>query len=160
VRIPKPKRVSRERKPIRRTKRPMKKSKNRVPTLERKLWKLFAAYVKARDGNSCISCPADDLVGKNWQAGHMIPSDGRPSVRYDPKNVHSQCGHCNCWLGGNGATYALEVINRYGIEEFNRLHAKAKEFRQWREPELEELIAALTVGGAEYEMLYAEKYGL
>jgi hypothetical protein len=128
--------------------------------LERKLWKLFAAYVKARDGDSCISCPAVGLVGKNWQAGHMIPSDGRPGVRYDPKNVHSQCGHCNCWLGGNGATYALEVINRYGIEEFNRLHAKAKEFRQWREPELEELIAALKVGGAEYEMLYAEKYGL
>lgn len=160
------KREKRTRKPIARNyrpqrgKRPAKESKKHVPALKRRLWNLFRQYIRDRDGNVCVSCGKGGLEGKGWHAGHLFPAGQHNVIRFEPKNVSSQCYHCNMNLGGNGAAFAQTFIDRYGVEEFMRLSERSKVMKQWRAPELEELIAALEKSGADYEMLYAEKYGL
>lgn len=145
--------------PLRKT-RPRRVRKTPLATLKRKLWALFSAYVKERDGNTCFSCGASGLEGHGWHAGHLFPAGAHGIIRYEPKNVHSQCYRCNINLGGNGAAYTARFIDRYSFEEFKRLSALSRELRQWRAPEVQELIDALKRGGADYEMLYAEKYGV
>ncbi len=152
--------IARSSKPISRKVRPRRQRKTSLAALKRKLWLLFAAYVKERDGNSCISCPATGLEGHGWHAGHLFPAGAHAVIKYEPKNVHSQCFRCNINLGGAGAAYTVRFLDKYGVDEFNRLSRLSTKIKQWRAPEIEELIAALKRGGAEYEMFYAEKYGL
>lgn len=161
MRIPKPpKRSPKPRKPIARTTRPRKQRKSSLASLKRKLWRLFGAYVKARDGNICFSCGRPGLSGSGWHAGHMFPAGSASLIRWEPKNVHSQCFRCNIDLGGNGAEYALRFMERYGVEEFKRLSGLSQRLKAWKPYEIEDLIAALERSPAEYESLYAEHYGL
>lgn len=151
-------------KPARRAAKPRKRIRSQrrssIAALKRKLWREFAAYVKARDGNVCFSCGQRDLSSHGWHAGHMFPAGTHALIRYEPKNVHSQCYRCNINLGGNGAAYAERFIARYGMAEFARLSSLSQRMKAWRAPEVVELIEALRRGGAEYESLYAERYGL
>lgn len=153
-----PKRGPKARKRIARGKGPRKQRKTTLAALKRKLWSAFALYVKDRDGRICFTCDAV-VEGTNCHAGHLF-SIRKASTAYDPANVHVQCGRCNVWLRGNTAVYAARFLDRYGIEKFNVLHARQKVTHEWKRHELEELIAALAVGGAEFEMLYAERYGV
>ena len=159
ARFPKPARREKAKpKRIARKARPRKQRKTTVGALKRKLWKLFSAYVKARDGNICFTCGAKDLEGINWHAGHGIRQGGHAAVQYDPKNVHSQCGRCNIWLGGNTSEYMARLIDRYGYDEWLRMIRRARTTKSWTAPELRDLIAALERGAAEYECLYYERY--
>lgn len=150
-------RAPRPRKRIIRTGKPARVRRTSVAALKRKLWELFSRYVKDRDGNQCFTCPARPF-GQAWHAGHMIRST-KASIRYDPVNVHSQCAYCNNWLHGNEGEYTVRFIEQYGMPKLQALKQRASVTHQWKAHELEELIAALRVGGAEYEMLYAVKYG-
>lgn len=160
MRLPKPQRKATEKRPIKRAKRPPRQRKSSLASMKRKLWQLFAAYVKARDGNECFSCGAKGLEGSNWHAGHLFPGGSCALIRYEPKNVHSQCGRCNIFLRGNAAAYADRFIERYGLVEFQRLSALSRRMKAWRAHEIGALIAALDRGEAEYEMAYAEHYAL
>jgi hypothetical protein len=148
------------RKPIKRKKPPNKLSQKNLPKLKRKLWALLTAYVKDRDGNTCVSCGKGGLSGKGWHGGHLFPAGKHNIIRYDPKNVHSQCFNCNIDLGGNGAAYAVWHMDKYGMDEFKRLSTLSRHMKSWRSYEIQELIEALQKGGHYYESLYAEKYGL
>lgn len=152
MRFPKPARKSKPRKRLRRQR------KTSLAALKRKLWAEFSAYVKARDGNVCISCGRGGLEGSNWHAGHLFSAGAHSLIRYHPKNVHSQCFRCNVNLGGNGAAYANEFWKRYGMDEFTRLFNLGRHIKKWTAPEVRDLIDALTRGGADYECLYAERY--
>lgn len=155
---PKPKRpIARNSAPIKRAKRVRKASLRDLPKLRKKLWDKFAAYVKERDGNVCFTCDKPGLEGAGWHAGHMVKRT-RASVCYDPANVHSQCAGCNLALDGNGAVYALRHMAKYGEAKTVAVLARAKELKKWKPFEIEELIAALDKGGADFECLYAEKY--
>lgn len=159
--IPKPaKRGPKPRRPIKRGKRPRRQRKSTLAELKRELWRLVSGYVKERDGNTCFSCGRGALTGRNWQAGHLFPAGMASLIRYEPKNVHSQCYHCNINLGGNGAAYADRFVGVYGFDEFARLARLARQTKAWRSPEIRELIAAIERSGAHYESLYAERYGL
>ena len=160
MRIPKPQKATKPRKPIARGQRPRRQRKSTLAALKRKLWSLFSAYVKERDGNFCYSCGRLGLEGANWHAGHLFPAGSSSLIRWEPKNVHSQCYHCNVNLGGNGAAYAEVFIRHYGMAEFQRLSDLSRRMKAWKPYEIQALIAALEVGGAEYEMAYAEHYGL
>ena len=146
-------------KPIKRGSRPRKLRKTSIAALRRKLWELFAAYVKQRDGAVCFSCGDAITSPGNWHAGHMFPQNGPQLVRWHPKNVHSQCGFkCNLTKRGNVAAYALRFIDVYGIDEFRRLSALARVSKQWKAHELEALIAALRSSGSEFELLYEQAH--
>jgi hypothetical protein len=143
-----------------RTKRPRSKSKNKLPAQRTKTWDMFAAYVKQRDGNVCFSCGKAGLVSYDWHAGHMFPSGNNAVIRYEPKNVHSQCGRCNCFLRGNGAAYVAHFLEVYGLAELQRIQAKRGQEKRWTRVELEEMATVLQRGGADFECWYAERYGL
>lgn len=159
IAFPKPRRTAKVRKPIARKKRPARVRKTSLAGLHRKLWDRFRAYVKERDGNVCFTCDKGGLESFSWHAGHFI-SARKASTRYDPTNVHSQCAYCNKWLKGNAAEYAHRFLGKYGRDKFDALMASSRKTHEWKHYELSALIAALEKGGADYECLYAEKYGL
>jgi hypothetical protein len=154
----KPERRVRAPKPIRRTSRPRKARRTPLAALKRQLWRLFASYVKERDGNVCVSCGKPGLAGSGWHAGHLFPSNGNSLLRYHPLNVGSQCAVCNVWRGGNGASYANAFLDRYGVEQFKALCAMVGQPHTWTAPEVAEMIAELKRGGADYECWYFRRY--
>lgn len=70
-------------------------------------------FVRERDINKpCISC---NKISK-LEAGHYIPISKSQKLRYDLRNIHGQCGHCNRFLDGNYKAYRMGLINRYGVD--------------------------------------------
>jgi len=94
-----------------------------------KLDKVFSIFIRLRDSNNegygqCITCNAP----RNWKGadcGHFI---GRQymSIRWDEKNAHLQCKNCNGYGQGEQFKYALQIIDRYGQDEIDRLHTKKR----------------------------------
>jgi len=150
--------IQRSQKPIPRTKRPAKHRKTSLGAAKRTLWDYFASYVKARDGNCCISCGAF-ATGGSLHAGHLF-SRQHGATLYDPKNCHSQCAGCNRGRRGNTPAYADAFIERYGAAEFIALARRSRGVKHWTLPEVLELTAALKRSGADFELLYAERFVL
>lgn len=87
----------------------MKTSSQRIPTLKRKLWKVFAQYVKIRDNHVCYTCGAI-VYGSNANAGHFIPKGaGGLALYFHPDNVHCQCVYCNLVMEGNHYIYGRKL---------------------------------------------------
>lgn len=119
------------------------KKKNHAKSLKQKLWRIFSEYVRTRDKGTCITC-GRYATGSGYHAGHFIPSAvGGLALRYDERNVHGQCYHCNINLGGWGERYAEVLEGRFGreyVDELRRLQhttvfdfdyeAKIKEFEE------------------------------
>ena len=82
--------------------------------LKRKLWKVFTAYIKARDNYICITC-GRKVEGANAQGGHYI-AKGACGLDYyfSEKNVHCQCSNCNLRLEGNRPAYREYILRTYG----------------------------------------------
>lgn len=156
--LAKPVKALKERKRIKRTARPRQKRKTSLAALKRKLWALFARYVKDRDGNRCFSCGATGLEGPNWHAAHLI-SIRKASTAYDPDNVFSGCAGCNVFQRGNIAEYTMRYLDRFGEAKFRALVQRSRVHRQWKPADLEGLIAAIEKSGADYEMYYAQAFG-
>ncbi len=109
-----------------------KQSKNRIPTLRRKAWKLFSKYIRERDKNICFTCG-----GYANQAGHFVHKD---SLDYNEMNIHAQCTRCNLYLSGNQIEYTLRMIDKYGRDRVEELRARRHEVHHWTVGELEGLI--------------------
>lgn len=124
----------------------------KLSKLKEKLWKLFAIFIKNRDGNTCISCGRTGLVGGrggNWDAGHFLGMNVcNFKYKYDERNVHSQCSYCNCWLHGNYVEYRKAMILKYGEAEVLKME---EEYRQPLEMNFNE---------REYVEFLIEKYSL
>lgn len=102
-----------------------KQSKNSLPKLKRKAWKLFAAYVKERDGAKCFSC---GRLADHIQAGHFLKAEVcNLKYRYDERNVHSQCTTCNLTLKGAYPEYRRAMLKVYGEEVVNELEEHYRE---------------------------------
>ena len=79
----------------------------------------FNKYIRARDGNQCISCGS---VTGQIHAGHFISvGHGGSSLRFDENNSHSQCAQCNSFKSGNIGAYRQALIKKIGLEEVERL---------------------------------------
>ena len=115
-----------------------RKSKNRIPTLRKKAWRLFSEYVRKRDKNVCFTCG-----GYATHAGHFIHKD---ALDFVPLNIHAQCVRCNLFLSGNLAEYTIRMIDTYGREAVDGLWARKNEVHKWNIPELEELIESFKKG--------------
>lgn len=89
--------------------------------LKEKLWKIVSKRIKERDGNICFTS-GKYVEGPNNHCGHMFPSVSCGALlRYHPKNLHCQSYFENINMGGNGAVYALNFIEKYGKKEMNNL---------------------------------------
>ena len=69
-----------------------RKSKTPLAIAKTKLWKTLKQILEVRDGDVCISCGATGITGHNKHGGHFLPSASCGGfLRYDLRNVHSQC---------------------------------------------------------------------
>jgi len=109
----------------------------------------FNKYIRLRDkGNVCISC---QKMPKKENAGHFWNANNHWSVRFDERNVHLQCEHCNTFLSGNLINYRENLLKKIGAEEFNVLEGKSKVTRKFTKEELKEIIETYKKKIKEYE---------
>ena len=104
----------------------MKKERS-YKTLKNELDKTFSIYIRNRDADEngickCISCGKHDHW-KNMDAGHFI-NRKHLSLRWDERNVHSQCRRDNRFDEGNIVGYTKAMIKKYGIGILDELEVK------------------------------------
>ena len=98
----------------------------------------FNKYIRLRDqGKNCISCGKKP---KKENAGHFYSAGTHTAVRFDERNVHLQCEHCNSYLSGNLLMYRDNLLIKLGYEEFERLTVEAMLTRKYTREELKEII--------------------
>ena len=107
--------------------------------LKKKLDVLVSEFVRRRDKGVCYTC-GTRYDWRKMDAGHYIKRSCW-RLRFDIRNIHTQCKRCNSYLHGNMDKYALHLIEDYGVEilqEFNRL--KDMPEKKWAVKELEDLV--------------------
>lgn len=123
-------------KPVKQKHAPRKRSKSERKTLEARLWKLTADYVKLRDG-CCVTCGATEgLTISHWiKAGKQI-------VRYDVCNCNCQCSTCNGFHNHYTYVYDNYMLKRWGERKMIELTdaAKAHNSFRWSVIELREMV--------------------
>ena len=105
-----------------------------VSKLKKKLDTIFSRYIRLKDcldttgsieWGYCYTCKKSKNF-KELQAGHYVDRT-HIRTRYDERNVHPQCVHCNYFLEGNKSAYTLHLIKDYGkniIKELDTLKNK------------------------------------
>lgn len=84
--------------------------------LKKKLWPLFATYIKNRDKWTCVTC-GREARGQGMNAGHYIAKAACGAEYYfSEQNVHAQCSYCNLALEGNRPAYRAFLLRQYGQE--------------------------------------------
>jgi len=102
-------------------KKPLKKVKS-LAKWKKELDAIFSRYIRQRDNGQCFTCPKKDDP-KKMQNGHFVPRQYL-SVRWDEKNCNCQCYACNMLYGGQGATYAVRLAEKYGQETVKWLESQ------------------------------------
>ena len=115
--------------------------KTHKPTLLQLAQKLVNQYVRLRDkGKLCISCGHNFANGRQEHAGHYIARSKSSLLRFDERNINTQCNICNDHLSGNAAEYRAGLINKIGIEEVEYLESNKTSLKTWTVEELQELV--------------------
>lgn len=99
--------------------------------LKRKAIQVFNEYIRKRDKDlPCVSCDfvphyneKGEYVTRQIHAGHYRPAGNVAILRFDERNVHSQCSICNNHLSGNLVNYRKELIKRIGLDQVEELEA-------------------------------------
>jgi len=113
---------------------------------EKKAKEIFSRYVRVRD---CVKTSGTPHIGKCFtcgrvftydelHCGHFVSGRGN-SLFFEEHNSTIQCGTCNTSLGGNPEVYRKKMINKYGIEEVERLESLRHVPVKIRESEFKEL---------------------
>jgi hypothetical protein len=102
------------------------------------LQQLVNRFVRNRDGSYCISC--DKPIKGKTDAGHLFSVGNYPSVRFDIRNINSQCISCNQFNGGSILEYRENLIKKIGQEQFNELDKLAHQNRIFDIEEIKEMI--------------------
>jgi len=102
------------------------------------LQQLVNRFVRNRDGNYCISCDAP--INGKVDAGHLFSVGNYPSVRFDLRNINSQCIRCNQFNGGSILEYRENLIKKIGQKEFDDLDKLAHQNRIFDIEEIKEMI--------------------
>jgi hypothetical protein len=115
---------------------------------------IFNKYIRLRDkGQVCISCQKKPL---KENAGHFFNANNHWNVRFDERNVHLQCEHCNTYLSGNLLEYRTNLINKIGNSEFLILETEARKTRKFTKEELKEIMAIYKKKCKELELYQKE----
>jgi len=132
-----------------------KVKKTPLKQLKNKLWELCKQIVRLlyinKDGTwNCYTCGKIIDEPSKAQTGHFLASSVCGAyLRHDLRNLRIQDYYCNINLGGNGATFYKNLVEREGQEYVNQIFKdkniiiKADEF--WYKAKI-----------AEYEILLQE----
>ena len=97
------------------------------------------AYVRIRDDKEpCISCGR--YHEGQYHAGHYRSTGSSPALRFDLMNIHKQCMPCNTHLHGNLIPYRVNLIQKIGLAEVERLEGP-QEHKKYTIDELKEIIS-------------------
>lgn len=87
---------------------------------KKQLWKVFSAFIKARDKGICFTC-GRKARGSGYHAGHFIKASiGGLALYFSEINVHGQCYNCNINLDGNQYEYGI----RLGLKKVKFLYSE------------------------------------
>lgn len=122
----------------------LKDWKKRKPILERnsmtvtkciaEVQPIFNTYIRLRDaGQNCISCQKPCL---KENAGHYFNANNHWNVRFDERNVHLQCEHCNTHLNANLIQYQIHLKKKIGQHNYVFLCQEAHKTRKFSIDEL------------------------
>lgn len=99
-----------------------KKSKQKISTIQNKLWQLCKQITRKKYGNTCYTCGRGQLLGSNWQTGHMwAKASVGAYLKYDLRILRPQCSICNLFYGGQGAIFYAKMIREIGPEAMEKL---------------------------------------
>jgi hypothetical protein len=110
-------------------------------TAEKRLDTVFSKWIRlsAADESGTVKCVTCGKLmfwrGDGAQAGHFVKRQHR-LVRFDERNVHVQCVHCNKYLDGNQDSYAVFIADRYGLATLKELEAAKRVSHKWLTHEL------------------------
>ena len=97
-----------------------------IPTLKRKLDRIFSEYIRRRDSvngiGTCVTCGRR----KEWKYmdnGHYIKRQYL-STRYDEKNCNAQCKKCNWLEQGANERYRVAIDEKWGKGTAAKLEQK------------------------------------
>ena len=108
-----------------------------IPKLKKELDRVFSLFIRQRDsdfhGNGrCVTCGVFREKSK-LQAGHYVPRQFL-ATRWEPENVHSQCGACNGFRGGEQEKMAAYIDAMYGTRTAEALTVQRRlKFRPTRD---------------------------
>ncbi len=117
-------------------KNPRKLEDKNVSQLQKKLWPLFALYIKTThsvDGEwcNCFTCDKPVKIGTaECQAGHFISRSYSP-VKYDEDNVRPQCSTCNGYGNGKPIEFERRLKLQIGDDKVELLKATATNRWKW-----------------------------
>lgn len=104
-----------------------KKSKQKISTLQVKLWDECKRITRRVYGNVCYTCRRGGLEGSNWHTGHLFAKASLGAfLKYDLRVLRPQCYDCNINKGGMGADFWLRMWEENGAEYMNQLLADRK----------------------------------
>ena len=86
-------------------------------------------YIRMRDwGEPCISCgtPHKIKYGGYVDAGHYRSRGSASHLRFNLLNIHGQCVKCNRFNSGNAVDYRINLIDKIGIDNVNKLECDNK----------------------------------
>lgn len=91
----------------------------------------FNDYIRARDGDICISCGSTMAV--SYHAGHYRTTAAASQLRFNEDNVHSQCAACNVHHSGAIGPYRINLITKIGLQRVLALESNNEPHRYTRE---------------------------
>jgi hypothetical protein len=131
------------------TKKNMQENLETIQDLVKATQIVFNKYIRLRDKDElCISCKQKP---KKSNAGHFYNANNHWNVRFDERNVHLQCEHCNTFLSGNLINYRENLLKKIGEGKFQLLEAEANKTRKFTKEELKEIIETYKKKIKEYE---------
>ena len=98
------------------------KKKKTLSKWKKELDAIFSRYIRYRDDGQCFTCPNKNDP-KKMQNGHFVPRQYL-AVRFDERNCNCQCYACNMLYGGQGATYAIRLAQKYSQEVVEELESQ------------------------------------
>jgi len=94
----------------------------------------------------CIACRRHWILNntyewRDWNASHYWREDMYASVRFNEHNVNGSCSHCNSpdYLSGNLAMYQMNLIEKIGNENFQKLGVLRNQIKKYNVIELKEM---------------------
>jgi len=86
--------------------------------------KWFSYYIRLKDSDQngmvrCVTCGKPDHW-KKMDCGHYIPRQNK-KLRWNEFNCSCQCAKCNYFEGGRMDLHRRYILNRYGMEEINKI---------------------------------------
>lgn len=119
----------------------MIRGKKKTGLKEKKLEDAFSKFIRVRDAQPftgicfCFTCGAP----RHWKGldcGHGINRQYK-GTKYDERNNHAQCKHCNGFHGGMRDVYKVKVDEKYGAGTWDELTVKARATVKWAQFEID-----------------------